>query len=107
MRQKRRRTILVLLAAATLIPIAALGWLAVNILRQDRDIEGQHRLERLKYAGGQVALAVEGRLGSMAGLEARPTGRSRLAYSLPTDPRGFLRNPQSRHFQVARPRGWS
>jgi hypothetical protein len=36
-------------------------------------------------------------------LEARPTGRSRLAYSLPTDPRGFFRNPQSRHFQVAHP----
>jgi hypothetical protein len=54
-----------LIAAATLIPIAALGRLAVSILQQDRDLEGQRRLERLKYAGGRLALAAEGRLASI------------------------------------------
>ena len=55
-----------LLGAATLLPIAALGWLSARILQQDRAIERQRRAEDLKLAARRLALAVEGRL---AGIE--------------------------------------
>jgi hypothetical protein len=51
-----------LLAIATLVPIAALGWLAFRLIRQDREMEGQRRRERLEFAAGRVALAAENRL---------------------------------------------
>jgi signal transduction histidine kinase len=61
-----RRAIPILLAAATLVPIGALGWLAARILRQDRDLEAQHASEALRYAAGKLSLAVSGKL---AGIE--------------------------------------
>jgi signal transduction histidine kinase len=57
-----RRAIPVLLVAATLVPIAALGWLAVRILQQERDIEAQRAREGLRYSAAQLALAVNARL---------------------------------------------
>ena len=66
MRWAGRRAIPLLLGAATLLPIAALGWLSARILQQDRAIERQRRAEDLKLAAGRLALAVEGRL---AGIE--------------------------------------
>jgi dipeptidyl aminopeptidase/acylaminoacyl peptidase len=53
------RRIWVPLAAATLLPIAALGWLGVRILQQDRDIERQRQRERLEVAAGRLALDIE------------------------------------------------
>jgi two-component system, OmpR family, phosphate regulon sensor histidine kinase PhoR len=55
----------VLLAAATLIPIALLGWLGLRLLRQDRDLERQRGQERLKLAASGLALALERRLGTL------------------------------------------
>ena len=66
MRWGGRRAIPLLLAAATLLPIAALGWLSARILQQDRAIERQRRVEDLKLTAGRLALQVEGRL---AGIE--------------------------------------
>jgi len=60
-----RRAIPVLLAAATLVPIGALGWLGLRILQQDREMERQHRRESLEYAAGRAVLAVEGRLAAI------------------------------------------
>jgi hypothetical protein len=57
-----RRTIPVLLASATLIPIVALGWLGLRVLDQDHALEGQRRRERLDLAAGRLALAIERRL---------------------------------------------
>ena len=62
MRWTGKRAIPLLLAAATLLPIAALGWLGARVLQQDRAGERQRRAEDLKLAAGQLALAVEGRL---------------------------------------------
>ena len=63
-----------LLAAATLLPIAALGWLSVRILEQDRAIERQRRAEDLKLAAGQLALTLEGRLADIEDQLARGQG---------------------------------
>ncbi len=49
----------VLLAIATLVPIGTLGWLALRLLRQDREMERQRRRENLEYAAGRAALAFE------------------------------------------------
>ena len=57
----RIRAIPVLLAIATLVPIGALGWLGVRILRQDRDIERQRRRERLEVSAGRLALEIDRR----------------------------------------------
>lgn len=54
-----QRTIPVLLASATLIPIIALGWLGVRVLQQDHALERQQERERLEVAAGRVALAIE------------------------------------------------
>jgi len=57
-----RWRIRVLLAAATLIPIAALSWLALRITQQDRDIERQRRRESLEVSAGRLALDIERQL---------------------------------------------
>ena len=53
------RKISVLFAVATLLPIAALCWLGLRTLDQDRDLERQRRRERLEVAAGRVALDIE------------------------------------------------
>lgn len=60
-----KRAIPILLAAATLLPIGALGWLAVRMLQQDRQMERQRAREALEYAGGRLALAMEGKLANI------------------------------------------
>ena len=55
----------VLLAAATLVPIALLGWLGLRLLGQDRDLERQRRQDRLRLAASGLALALERRLGAL------------------------------------------
>jgi signal transduction histidine kinase len=56
------RALPALLAAATLLPIGALGWLGVRVLEQDRALDRQRSRERLEFAAGRVAFALEGRL---------------------------------------------
>ena len=63
-----------MLAAATLVPIAALGWLSAHILQQDRAIERQRRAEDLKLAAGRLALTVEGRLADIEDQLAKGQG---------------------------------
>ena len=46
-------------AAVTLLPIAALCWLGVRTLEQDRDLERQRRRERLDVVARRVALDIE------------------------------------------------
>jgi hypothetical protein len=58
----RSRAIPVLLAAATLLPIGALGWLGARILQQEQAVERQHRRESLEVAAGRLALAIDSRL---------------------------------------------
>lgn len=65
MRWTGRRAIPLLLAAATLVPIVALGWLAAHILQQDRAGERRRRAEDLRIEARQLALAVEARLASV------------------------------------------
>lgn len=48
-----------LLAAATLIPIAVLSWLAVRLLQQDRDVERQRQREHLEVSAGRLVLDIE------------------------------------------------
>ena len=48
----------VLLAAATLLPIAVLSWLGVRILEQDRDLARQRRRESLEVGAGRIALHI-------------------------------------------------
>ena len=59
---RHRKAILVLLAAATLVPIGALGWLGARILQQEQAIQRQHRRESLEVAAGRLALAIDSRL---------------------------------------------
>jgi signal transduction histidine kinase len=75
------RKIPVLFAVATLLPIAALCWLGVRTLDQDRDAERQRRRERLEVAAGRVALdieqdlqRVEARLAEGSGIRFLPSG---------------------------------
>jgi signal transduction histidine kinase len=53
------RRIPVLFAVATLLPIAALCWLGLYTLDQDRDLESKRRRDRLEVAAGRVALEIE------------------------------------------------
>jgi signal transduction histidine kinase len=53
------RRVPVLFAVATLLPIAALCWLGLRTLENDRDLERQRRIERLEVAAGRVALEIE------------------------------------------------
>ncbi len=68
------RRIPLLLVAATLIPIGALGWLGLRILRQDRDLEGQRHREYLEIAGARLALAIERRLAEVEEQLGRGSG---------------------------------
>ena len=58
----RGRAIPLLLAAATLIPIGAMGWLGVRILGQDRDVERHRQQENLEVAAGLLAIDIDRRL---------------------------------------------
>lgn len=58
----RVRSIPLLLAAATLIPIGAIGWLGVRILGQDRDVERQRQRENLEVAAGRLAIDIDRRI---------------------------------------------
>jgi signal transduction histidine kinase len=58
----RQRRVAVVLSAATLVPIAALAWLGVRTLRQERDIERQRHRERLEVAADRLALDLDRRL---------------------------------------------
>ena len=53
------RRIPVLFAIATLLPIAALCWLGVRTLDQDRALESKRQRDRLEVAAGRVALEIE------------------------------------------------
>ena len=53
------RRLPVVFAAATVLPIAVLGWLGVRTLDQDRALAHQRRLERLDVAAAAVALDIE------------------------------------------------
>ena len=59
MRWLETRKVPVLFAVATLLPIAALCWLGIHALKQDRDLERQRRREGLEVAAGRVALDIE------------------------------------------------
>ena len=50
------------IAAATCVPIAALMWLGLRVLQQDRDSERQRQRERLEVAAGRLALELERQL---------------------------------------------
>lgn len=52
----------VLLSAAIVIPLAALAWLGMRTVQQERELEGQRQRERLEIAIGRVALEIERRL---------------------------------------------
>ncbi len=69
-----RRTIPVLLASATLLPILALGWLGFRVLEQDRALERQRERERLEFAAGRLALGIERRLVEIEAALARGAG---------------------------------
>ena len=68
------RRVPVLLSAATLIPIAALAWLGMRTLQQDRELEAQRQRERLEVAAGRVALEFERKLQDIEGQLARGDG---------------------------------
>jgi signal transduction histidine kinase len=75
------RRVPVFLSAATLIPIAALGWLGMRTLQQERELESQRQRDRLEVAAGRVALDIERRLQDTeekltrgAGVQFLPTG---------------------------------
>ena len=80
-----------LLAAATLLPIAALGWLGARVLQQDRAGERQRRAENLKLAAGQLALVVESKL---AEIEDRLTAGDGIRFSEEGLGPGVLYQPQ-------------
>jgi signal transduction histidine kinase len=75
------RRIPILLAAATLLPIAALCWLGVRTLAQDRELERQRHRDRLEVVAGRIALeiernlqAIDARLVQGRGIRLLPTG---------------------------------
>lgn len=77
----QRRRLALLLGTATLVPVAALIWLGLRVLQQDRDVERQRRRERLEVAAGRLALDIERRiqdieeqLPSGAAIRLRPDG---------------------------------
>ena len=63
-----------LLSAATLIPVAALAWLGMRTLQQDRELEAQRQRERLEVAAGRVALEIERKLQDIEEQLARGDG---------------------------------
>src|SRR5712691_6554374 len=72
----RERAIPLLLAAATLIPIGAMGWLGVRILGQDRDVERQRQRENLEVAAGRLAIDIDRRLDDIEDQLAHGSGVS-------------------------------
>jgi signal transduction histidine kinase len=56
------RRVPILLSALTVIPIAALGWLGIRTLQQERELEGQRQRERLEMTVARLALEIERRL---------------------------------------------
>jgi len=64
----------VLLAAATLVPVAVLVWLGLRVLQQDRDLDRQRQRERLEVAAGRVALEIDRRLQDLEEKLARREG---------------------------------
>ena len=79
-----RRKLPLFLAVATLLPIGVLSWLAVRIVRQDRDVELQRGRERLEVIAGRLALDIDRRFqdleeqlaggGDVAGVIFRASG---------------------------------
>jgi signal transduction histidine kinase len=70
-----------LLSAAILVPLVALGWLGARTLQQERQLEGQRQRERLHVAAARAALDIERRLlriedelAAGGGLRFVPTG---------------------------------
>lgn len=77
----RRRAIPVLLFIATVLPMGALAWLGLRILRQDGEVERQRRRENVEIAAGRLSLAIDRRLtdieeqlGRGSGIRLTPTG---------------------------------
>src|SRR5262245_32848605 len=72
------RRIRFMFVAATLLPIVALGWLAVRILNQERIADRQRKRENLEIAAGRLALGVERKL---AGIEDQLSRGNGLRFS--------------------------
>jgi signal transduction histidine kinase len=70
------------IGAATLVPVAALAWLGLRVLQQDRDIERQRRRERLEVAAGRLALELERQLQDTEDRLARGDGIRLLSTGL-------------------------
>lgn len=70
----RARTIPILLLFATLLPILALGWLGFRVLEQEHALERQREKERLEFAAGRLALAIERRLEEIEAALAKGSG---------------------------------
>jgi len=83
---RERWRIRVLLAAATLIPIVALSWLAIRITQQDRDIERQRRRESLEVRAGRLALDIERRLQDVQDQLAQGNGLQFTTTGLKSNP---------------------
>ena len=71
-----RRTLPLFLAVATLLPIGVLSWLAVRIVRQDRDVERQRGRERLEVIAGRLALDIDRRFRDLEEQLARGSGEA-------------------------------
>jgi signal transduction histidine kinase len=74
MTRLRLRRIGIMLVAATLLPVGALGWLGARILQQDRDIEGQRREEALTVEARGLALDLAGVLADFDARVSRGEG---------------------------------
>lgn len=70
----RGRAIPLLLAAATLIPIGALGWLGARVIQQDREVGRQRQREDLELAAGRLAIGIDRRLNDIEEQLARGSG---------------------------------
>jgi hypothetical protein len=75
----RERAVPLLLAAATLIPIVAMGWLGLRILGQDRDVERQRQRDNLEVAAGRLAIDIDRRLADIEDQMAHGAGVSMSA----------------------------
>ncbi len=76
-------------AAATLVPMAVLGWLGFKVLEQDRVAERQRRLDALEVSAQRLAVDLERWLQDVA---SRP-GRGQTVQLLPT---GLVAPPDAR-----------
>ena len=72
------------IGAATLVPVVALVWLGLRVLKQDREIDRQRQRERLEVIGGRIALDIERRLTEIDDRLARGQGIRLLAMELET-----------------------